>query len=100
MLQVREAHAPKGERARDPRTLSLRIKRVHLESIASGEKTTEYREFSPYYHRLFLSSFNRLQLHYQTSRRVEVEVKNVRIEEREGVPMYALDLGRIHRNVH
>jgi len=95
MIVAKSGHRHTHTRHCDARTVTLRIKKQYMDAIESGSKRIEYRELTEYYQRLFLEPFNRLKLHYQTSRKLLVEVKSVSIVERGGVDLFALHLGRV-----
>lgn len=91
------------------KNVTLRIKKRYLDAIAAGEKTTEYRNCIPYYADLFSKGVGTVTLHYQTSRRLVIEVERV-----ERIPkppelaaskfvttdeVFAIRLGRIIDNI-
>lgn len=84
-----------NERMQHERTVTLRIKREFLELIAAGKKTKEYRELNPFYQNLFLTPFNKLKLHFQTSRQITVEVKNLSIVSKNDDDFFCLHLGEV-----
>jgi ASC-1-like (ASCH) protein len=59
-------------------TLTLRIKKKYFDLILSGEKTIEYRDFKPYYQRIFQKKYDYLRLHYQSSRSLIIKIEGVR----------------------
>lgn len=60
-------------------TITLRIKRVYFDLIASGEKTIEYRDAKPYYDKMLSrKGITQLKLHYQQKRQMLCEVKRIR----------------------
>ena len=81
------------------RQVCLRIKRIYLDAIVDGSKTSEFRADNEYYNRLFLTPFNRLKLHYQSSRQIIVEVTNIKKIEFDGETMFELELGKILESV-
>jgi len=58
---------------------TLRIKRVFFNEIKSGIKKIEYRDFKPFYKRLFKEKINWLKIHYQGKEKLLVEVLKIRI---------------------
>lgn len=59
-------------------TVTLRIKKKYFDAILSGEKKIEYRDDKPYYNRIFSNRVDRLFLHYQHGRWLDVRVRRVR----------------------
>lgn len=97
MLLIKSAAGSKKGSIKAKRQVTLRIKSKFLEQIASGKKKIEYRDLTEYYQRLFLVPFDSLKLHFQTSRRIEVQVKRVTIDQVR--QCYALHLGKITASV-
>lgn len=58
--------------------LTLRIKKVYLDEIANGLKKVEYRRDNEYYANIFSRTYSTLTLHYQSKRRLVVEILNVK----------------------
>lgn len=58
--------------------ITLRIKKVYLRAIASGEKRIEYRKDSAFYRKMFATRPTILTLHYQSAERLSVEIKRIR----------------------
>lgn len=86
--------------------LTLRIKRVYLQAIASGEKRTEYREHKDFYKRLLKRTPTTLTLHYQQRERVIVEVTRVDVidtpkdfSSSTTPKCYAIRLGRVLQHI-
>lgn len=55
----------------------LRIKKEFMDRIESGQKTVEYRSVLPSYRKLEDPCVKFLILHYQTTRRLIVQIKSV-----------------------
>lgn len=63
--------------------LILRIKKIYLEKIASGEKTSEYRSNTSFYQkRLFAKSFDQVEFHYQSNDRVICKIESISLIKR------------------
>lgn len=58
---------------------TMRIKRIFLERILSGEKTVEYRDCKPFYAFLQSPDIKYIRLHYQTNVSWVFEVKGISI---------------------
>ena len=61
--------------------LTLRIKKVYLDQIRSGEKKIEYRANTPYYNKIFKnkSQYKRILLHYQNPNdKLQRPIKRIR----------------------
>ena len=79
------------------RTVTLRIKRTHLEAIQNGTKEYEYRELTSHYAAMFSKPFNLLKLHYQSGLHLLVEVTRVEYVEFQGETMFRLALGKVFK---
>ena len=83
---------------------TLRIKRVYLERILSGEKKIEYRDYKDFYHGYLTPNTTHLILHYQSPKKILVEVKKIEVIKTPdtlkaskiifGAKVYAIHLGR------
>lgn len=74
-----EVTLPIGRGARNRKdTVTMRIKKTYFDSINRGEKTSEYRDFTPFYQSLFKTPPNFLYLHYQGPTGLVCEVKSIK----------------------
>ena len=89
------------------RSVTLRIKKIFFDEIASGEKKIEYRSVKSFYTSLFEGrEISKLVLHYQKKSRLVVEVKGIDVIRRPKFldaesftpKVYAIHLGRIIEN--
>lgn len=60
-------------------TTTLRIKKVYFDQIKSGVKTFEYRDFTPFYKKLFKKLPAFIYLHYQGNNGLVCEVKKIKV---------------------
>ncbi len=61
------------------KTVTLRIKKVFFDAIKEGRKKKEYRDFKPFYEKLFKENVGALKLHYQGNEMLTVEVKKIQV---------------------
>lgn len=103
-MRVRQIKYTESAKDQNGRSVTLRIKKVYFDQIASGEKKTEYRSYKDFYTRIFEGfEIKRLVLHYQSSRRVVAEVKRIDLIPRPSFldaasftsKVFAIRLGRI-----
>lgn len=60
--------------------VTLRIKKIYFDRIESGEKIIEYRDFKPYYERIFEKGIvKEVLFHYQGIPKLLVDVENIKV---------------------
>jgi len=62
-----------------PKDITLRIKKEFYDSIRKGSKKKEYRDFKPFYHKLFKDGVKSIKLHYQGTEFFRIAVKDIKV---------------------
>lgn len=57
----------------------LPIKKIYFDRILSREKTIEYREYKPYFQKVFSEKVDCIEFHYYQGKRLLVEVERIEI---------------------
>jgi len=93
------ARRAKSPATNDARVLSLNLHREFFDAIADGTKTTEYREYKPYWtRRLDGREYDEIHFRngYATSAPfMRVECRGIKVEGRGATKRYVIALGRV-----
>ena len=61
-------------------TVVLRIKKKYLEQIRDGQKTIEYRDFKPFYKKMFQGrTIDQIRFHYQSNVSLVCTVEQIKV---------------------